>query len=275
MDGDGAVSGIRQGSSLTEAAATLQLTPEHFTPDRPPEDPPPFFGCTGTPDPWLLRSGGLTLVFEGTSSETAAMTNWMYVGGPTLGFSKLVAPGGLEVGGTRAQVVGMFPDHQDFGNEIHLVTPLLRFYLDGDTITAFGIIDCVLEGFSGDPEPGGVTATCESTRENVRYPIRRCDSGVVVAIIKDELFTRGYFMSPDDDPEPAVFTDALVDAVTSFQRDNGLDPDGLVGPLTWQALRGHVYDAALDTDGNGRYDPYEIPLHAGECESAPDGCPAG
>ena len=67
------------------------------------------------------------------------------------------------------------------------------------------------------------------------YPYRMIDksmAGTDVAVVQAILTARGYYTGPLD----GLFGDALDEAVRKFQSDHALDPDGVVGPLTWRKI---------------------------------------
>lgn len=140
---DGALLGIAQGSSLTSAMSAFGVTPvPYFGTDFDP----PVNSCTGTPEPWVIRSGGLTLVFEGSSEETAVLTNWTYTGGPTAGFAEIVAPGDMRIGDPRSKFEAANPTFTDYGGELDVGEPFfLRYGFENDVVSWFGIIDCAFE----------------------------------------------------------------------------------------------------------------------------------
>jgi hypothetical protein len=140
---DGTFLGISQGTLMTDAAAALSASPVALS-DLDPSVT--VFACTGTPDPAVIQSGGLTLVFESWEGTPAVLTNWMYVGGPVGRFTEMVAPHDLRIGDSRDQVVAAYPDFMDLGNEIAVFDPTLRFAFEDGVIAWFGIIDCVFEG---------------------------------------------------------------------------------------------------------------------------------
>jgi len=59
------------------------------------------------------------------------------------------------------------------------------------------------------------------------------DSGRPVRDIQDRLFALGYDCAADARSE---YDKGTFDAVTAFQKQRGLSPDGIVGPDTWRAL---------------------------------------
>jgi peptidoglycan hydrolase-like protein with peptidoglycan-binding domain len=68
--------------------------------------------------------------------------------------------------------------------------------------------------------------------ENAFYPTQSDGNrGVDVEAVQRLLQHHGH-----DVDATGVFDQATVVAVTAFQTANGLDPDGIVGPLTWEAL---------------------------------------
>ena len=67
------------------------------------------------------------------------------------------------------------------------------------------------------------------------WPPRMIDksmAGTDVAVVQAILTARGYYIGELD----GLFGDALDAAVRKFQSDHTLDPDGVVGPLSWRKL---------------------------------------
>ena len=67
------------------------------------------------------------------------------------------------------------------------------------------------------------------------WPPRMIDksmAGTDVAVVQAILTARGYYTGPLD----GLFGDALDAAVRKFQSEHDLDPDGVVGPLTWRKI---------------------------------------
>jgi N-acetylmuramoyl-L-alanine amidase len=61
--------------------------------------------------------------------------------------------------------------------------------------------------------------------------VRQGDRGNVVFLLQGALLAKGYNIAPD-----GIFGAGTREAVVDFQRKNGLSPDGIVGPNTFQAL---------------------------------------
>lgn len=129
----GAFLGLRVGVRLADALPMLGVAPvlEHA---RGAD------ACsTAEGDRWVMRAGGLTLVFEGTATSTARLANWEYVGGPAAGFTEMVAPDGVTIGATRHDVLLAYDHARDLGSAIEVGDPVhLRFRLDGDKVVSIG-----------------------------------------------------------------------------------------------------------------------------------------
>lgn len=95
-------------------------------------------------------------------------------------------------------------------------------------------------------DDGPVSQVCPSYTPNNQYPLQLCNSGPAVRAVQARL-------SVDAD---GYFGPSTRDAVEGFQRDNGLEVDGLVGRDTWRALGLSV--TGVDDDGNRIVDPYEV-----------------
>ena len=87
------------------------------------------------------------------------------------------------------------------------------------------------------PPPTTSPPNCASYSFNDQYPIRRCDEGYAVYIIQQALVSHGYTVDVD-----GYFGPGTEQAVRDFQRNEGLEVDGLVGPNTWSTLGGARLD---------------------------------
>ena len=92
-----------------------------------------------------------------------------------------------------------------------------------------------------EPEFGGPAATPEPARPTLRKGSR----GPSVVELQERLNDRGA-----DPPLNAdgIFGKLTKAAVISYQSQNGLDPDGVVGPLTWASLTAPQPDIPPDVD---------------------------
>jgi hypothetical protein len=145
----GRVLGIESGTLLSVALRTLGVKPVVEPSDQPIQTngsgpAVELEACSEHPgDRWVISSAGLTLVFEGPSASTARLSVWRYTGGPAVGFTALVAPHGLVVGGTREDLLSAFEQADALGDTIDVGAPVnLRFGLEGDVITWFGNAAC-------------------------------------------------------------------------------------------------------------------------------------
>ena len=62
--------------------------------------------------------------------------------------------------------------------------------------------------------------------------VKKGSKGGAVKGLQNALVARSY----DPGPIDGVFGSVTEDAVRNFQSDSGLTPDGIAGPITWQAL---------------------------------------
>jgi hypothetical protein len=87
------------------------------------------------------------MMSDGQPESPAILTNWRYIGGPVAGYTELIAPNGIRIGDTRDALVAASPNFTDLGTEIDVLTPVfLRFGFDSETVSNFGIVDCLFEG---------------------------------------------------------------------------------------------------------------------------------
>lgn len=67
-----------------------------------------------------------------------------------------------------------------------------------------------------------------------RTTIRKGSRGEDVRYCQDILMANGYYVG--NSGADGIFGTKTLEAVKLFQKEHGLDPDGIVGPLTWDAL---------------------------------------
>ena len=83
--------------------------------------------------------------------------------------------------------------------------------------------------------PSAPNSTLHSALCTLYFPYRMIDksmAGTDVAVLQAILTARGYYTGPLD----GLFGDALDASVRRFQSEHDLDPDGVVGPLTWRKI---------------------------------------
>ena len=83
--------------------------------------------------------------------------------------------------------------------------------------------------------PNSTLHSARSTLAPACWPPRMIDksmAGTDVAVLQAILTARGYYIGPLD----GIFGDALDAAVRKFQSEHDLDPDGVVGPLSWRKI---------------------------------------
>ena len=80
--------------------------------------------------------------------------------------------------------------------------------------------------------PKGLYSEEEIPTQRVRPTLRKGNSGAAVTELQDILNSLGYDCGKAD----GKFGAKTLDAVKRFQKDNGLEADGIVGYKTWKAL---------------------------------------
>ena len=94
-----------------------------------------------------------------------------------------------------------------------------------------GLWDQVVYDYGGGTSP----QEPETPAEKSLPTLRRGDKGEYVTLLQTMLIQRGYDLAPwGADGDFGKKTDA---AVRAFQRDNGLEDDGICGSKTWNALQ--------------------------------------
>ena len=86
-----------------------------------------------------------------------------------------------------------------------------------------------------DEAQSEANSTLHSALSTLYYPYRMIDksmAGTDVAVLQAILTARGYYTGPLD----GIFGDALDAAVRKFQSEHDLEPDGVVGPLSWRKI---------------------------------------
>ena len=78
----------------------------------------------------------------------------------------------------------------------------------------------------------GVEVEYVDSKPNDRPTIRRGDAGEWVALMQKDLKTAGYALEVD-----GKFGATTEKVLRQFQTDNGLKPDGVCGPKTWEVLK--------------------------------------
>jgi hypothetical protein len=95
----------------------------------------------------VIDAAGLTLMFEGSSAGAAKLTTWQYTGGPTIGFTQLVAPHGITIASTRTEVLEAYDTAVEIGGAVEVTSPVaLQFGLSSGAVAWFGDVSC-----SSDP----------------------------------------------------------------------------------------------------------------------------
>ena len=172
-----------------------------------------FFDCRGFTR-WVLSHVGINLQGAGATSQWNDNTNWTKKG---------------SIKDLPDKVCCVFMQSGDKMSHTGL-------YLGGGVI-----IHCSGEVKYGTPSDKGwshyaIPRGIDGDVPVWRPTIRRGSSGDDVKYCQQLLMKLGYDLAPyNDDGKYGAKTEA---AVRAFQKANGLGVDGIVGPLTWEALIG-------------------------------------
>lgn len=138
---------LRWGAVVADAEAILGVAAVAVSPDGPlvGADPLiPFSACaTTTTTLWVVRAGGLTLLFEGPTKASAALTNWQYIGGAAGPWSEIIGPAGVRIGASTEEIAtaASIPV-SDVG--LGLLLGLKSGVSEGRLVW-FGAVECVFE----------------------------------------------------------------------------------------------------------------------------------
>jgi len=137
----GEFGGLGASPLLTTVATEFDLEPvaDTVTPSLPGVTWAPCLSVQG--EHWTLRSGGLLMVFEGSSADDALMTNWVYVGDAADGKFTMATSKGVGIGTTVDDLLASYPDAQQFGDVID--ADAVRFGVADGRVAWFGRVDCV------------------------------------------------------------------------------------------------------------------------------------
>lgn len=170
-----------------------------------------IFDCRGF-TAWLLREVGLDLTGQGATSQYNTAANWI-----------------------RRGEIKQMPDcvccvfRRKDGKMEHT-----GMHVGGGVVIdcSTGVSSVGMRGWTHYGIPVGLYSEEEIPVETVKPTLRKGDRGDEVKELQEQLNAMGYDCGEAD----GVFGTRTRNAVIKFQTDNGLKPDGIVGPQTWAAL---------------------------------------
>ena len=182
-----------------------------------------FFDCRGFTY-WILKQVyGWTLQGAGATSQWNTESNWKIKG----------TIDGMPVDTLVCLFVkkGNKMEHTGFGyngETVECSVGVQHFTTRNKKWTHYAVPACINAPQPGpdpkpDPKPGDDKPT-----------LRKGDSGPYVTLLQTQLIQRAYTL-----PKYGIdgkYGAETVEAVKEFQRDNGLNADGICGPATWKAL---------------------------------------
>jgi murein L,D-transpeptidase YcbB/YkuD len=92
-------------------------------------------------------------------------------------------------------------------------------------------------------EAGGWQAIDAALLNGLKDRELETGSHALVPLLRERLTKEGYDVSPPENPDAQnVYNDSLKNAMQQFQANRGLEPDGIVGPLTLKSINIPVED---------------------------------
>lgn len=175
------------------------------------------FDCRGFTH-WCLEQVGIDIYGGGATSQYNASKNWL-VRGTIMGAMYDCVCCVFQKKGDKMIHTGL---HIGGGEVIHCSGEVKRSTLD-TSWTHFAV-------------PNGLYTADELAKMGVKkvmQTLRRGSAGEDVSLCQQLLAKAGY--NPGD--IDGKYGQNTINAVKNFQRDHGLDPDGVCGPLTWAILK--------------------------------------
>jgi len=176
-----------------------------------------FFDCRGFTR-WVLEQVGISLKGAGATSQYNDNSNWIAKGDikdmPSNVVCCVFMADGAKKSHTGLHVVG--------GDIIHCSGEVKRGNVTDRGWTHYAIP----KGMDGDmpvPTPG-----------DERPTLRKGSQGEYVTLLQTKLIQRGYDLSPYG--ADGKYGNKTMQAVRTFQKDNGLTADGICGKNTWNAI---------------------------------------
>lgn len=173
------------------------------------------FDCRGFTD-YCLRQGGTDLYGDGCTTQWSHAANWSRKGTiDTMPKDQLVCL--FVQKGSKMEHTGL-----GLNNETMECSAGVQHFTTRNKKWTHWAIPAGMDGGGVEPVP-------------MQKPtLRNGASGVYVKLMQTELIQRGYSCGAQG--ADGKFGSRTMEAVKDFQRDHGLNPDGICGPLTWNAL---------------------------------------
>ena len=184
------------------------------------------FDCRGFTR-WVLGRAGISLLGAGATSQWNNSSNWARKG--------LIAdlPDGqvcclFMQNGKKMSHTGL---HVGGGNVIHCSGEVKR----GKTTDRGWTHYAVPKGLEGEALPGLEVQPAQQASGTVSRPmLRKGSRGEAVRELQSRLMERGYDLGVCG--ADGIFGKKTLAAVKAFQRDCGIQMDGIAGPVTWGML---------------------------------------
>lgn len=186
------------------------------------------FDCRGFTD-WCLRQGGVDLYGDGCTTQWNHAANWARKGSiDTMPKDQLVCLFQRDPENSKSMM------HTGLGmnNETVECQKGVQYFKSRNAKWTDWAVPAGMDGGGVEPVPAP------------KPTLRRGNRGVYVTLMQTELIQRGYDCGAKG--ADGIFGAGTETAVKAFQKDHGLNADGICGPLTWDALD-HSVDIQLYT----------------------------
>ena len=178
------------------------------------------FDCRGLTYWILLQVYGWELMGAGATSQWSTEKNWKEKGAVADGIPKDTLVCLFVKKGKKMEHTGFGFN----GETVECSAGVQHFTKMKDKWTDWGVPACI-EGDIPDPQP-----------VPVKLPtLRKGSKGKYVTLAQTELMNKGYSLAPYG--ADGSFGAVTEKAVKQFQKDWGLEPDGVIGEKTWEMLQ--------------------------------------
>lgn len=132
---------------------------------------------------------------------------------------------------------------------------MMKKYLLSLFLALFVAVPVITFAEVSDIDPNPISSQCVNLVNNLRYKDRDVNKNGEVSTLQDFLQTKGYL-----DNEPTGYFGILtVKAVKDFQKSNGINPTGYVGPITREKIKTLTCDGVVPQPNEQKFTGYLSP----------------
>ena len=185
------------------------------------------YDCRGFTHWVLLQAAGIDISGQGATSQWNTSANWTEKGTISdIPRDKVCVVFMWDSANKCMSHTGLYVGE---GRIIHCSGTVKTGYVSDRGWTHYALVKG-LTGVAPAPSYGGSSAPVSNEKPTLRKGAR----GEYVTLLQTKLIQKGYSLAPYG--ADGSFGDKTLAAVKAFQKDHGLDADGVVGKKTWEAL---------------------------------------